>query len=61
MKNLPDACALHETIYAAAGRLVDTLFVDINPAFEVLTGFTRAEVLGKQCSGLFDLHWEGSY
>ena len=42
-----DGFALHEIICDAQGRANNYRFLDVNPAFEKLTGLTRAQVLGK--------------
>ncbi len=39
--------ALHEIILDEAGKPVDYRFLDVNPAFEVMTGMLRSEVVGK--------------
>lgn len=38
---------LHEMIYDEKGRPVDYRFLDVNPAFEKLTGLSAAAILGK--------------
>jgi len=42
------AFAYHKAIYDDQGKMVDYLFLDVNPAFEQATGLKRKEVLGKQ-------------
>ncbi|MBP7829894.1 MAG: response regulator [Kiritimatiellae bacterium] len=44
---MPGGFALHEIICNAAGTPRDYRFLDINPAFERLTGLSRAEVIGR--------------
>ena len=39
--------ALHDVIFDAAGRPVDSRIVEINPAFELITGLDRKYVTGK--------------
>ena len=39
--------ALHEMIYDAAGRACDYRFLDVNAAFEALTGLHRQELIGR--------------
>ena len=39
--------AIHEMIYDAAGRPSDYRFLDVNPAFERLTGLCRQDILGR--------------
>jgi PAS domain S-box-containing protein len=40
-------CALHEIICDASGKPVDYRFLEVNPAFEQLTGFKAAGILGR--------------
>lgn len=42
-----DGFALHEIICDEQGRPCDYRFLDVNPAFERLTGLARADLLGK--------------
>ncbi len=46
-ESMTEGFALHEIVTDEAGRPVDYRFLDINPAFERLTGLRRAEVLGR--------------
>jgi two-component system, cell cycle sensor histidine kinase and response regulator CckA len=39
--------ALHEMIFDEMGAPLDYRFLDVNPAFEAMTGLKRAEVIGK--------------
>jgi len=41
-------CALHEVIYDGNGIPVDYRFLDVNPAFERLTGLMREQVVGEK-------------
>ena len=45
--------ALHEMIYDEAGRPVDYVFLDVNPAFCAMTGVTREQVVGRRVSEAF--------
>ena len=45
--SMTEGFALHEIICDEQGQPVDWRFLDINPAFERLTGLKRAEVVGK--------------
>jgi len=45
--NMTEGFALHEIVTDEAGRPSDYRFIDINPAFERLTGLRRTEVLGR--------------
>ena len=42
-----DGCALHEMIFDAAGHPVDYRFLDVNPAFERITGLAADSVIGR--------------
>jgi PAS domain S-box-containing protein len=46
-ENLTTGLALHEMIFDSSGRPVDYRFLEINPAFEHLTGLKADEVLGR--------------
>ena len=50
MDNLPDAFAYHQLITDNDGNCVDYLFLNINQAFEVMTGLKRDAILGKKIS-----------
>jgi len=47
-KNMPEGCALHEVVTDEQGRPIDYIFLDINPAFERLTGLRKADVIGRR-------------
>ena len=47
-KNMPEGCALHEVVTDEQGRPIDYVFLDINPAFERLTGLRKADVVGRR-------------
>lgn len=42
-----DGFALHEMIYDSEGRPADYRFLEVNPAFEALTGLKAVDILGK--------------
>lgn len=46
-KNLPAGFALHEIILDEHGNPYDYLFLEVNPAFEQLTGLKSEEIVGK--------------
>lgn len=50
LENLPDAFAYHRALYDQKGSPIDYLFLDVNPAFEVMTGLRKKEVLSKKVS-----------
>jgi PAS domain S-box-containing protein len=45
--------ALHEIICDADGKPVDYRFIDVNPAFEQMTGFTAGQVVGYTAREIF--------
>lgn len=47
LKDLPAGFALHEIILNAHGNPCDYRFLDINPAFEQITGLKAEEIVGK--------------
>jgi diguanylate cyclase (GGDEF)-like protein/PAS domain S-box-containing protein len=48
-------CALHEMILDSEGIPSDYRFLEINPAFERVTGLTRGQVVGKRVLDIFPL------
>ena len=48
IKHMPDAFAYHQVIYDCQGNPTDYLFLEINSAFEKLTGLKRDEVIGRR-------------
>ena len=44
---MEEGFAIHSVIFDGSGSAVDLRFLDINPAFERLTGLKRAEVVGR--------------
>jgi PAS domain S-box-containing protein len=63
----PLGFALHEILLDEAGRPVDYVFLEMNPAFEALTGLKRGHLIGKRAlkalPGLKDdvFDWVGCY
>lgn len=47
INEMVSAFAFHEIVRDAQGRPCDYRYLDVNPAFERLTGLTRAQVVGK--------------
>jgi PAS domain S-box-containing protein len=47
--NMTEGFALHEMIYDTHGAPCDYRFLDINPAFEHLTGLKREDLIGRTC------------
>jgi PAS domain S-box-containing protein len=57
-------CALHEMLYDGDGRPCDYRFLEINPAFERLTGLQRDAVIGKRATEVLpapDPFWIETY
>ncbi len=45
--SMPEGFGLHELIYDPQGKAVDYRFLDVNPAFESLTGLSKQEIIGR--------------
>lgn len=45
---MQEGVALHEMIFDEQGTAVDYRFIEVNPAFEKLTGLKQADVIGKR-------------
>ncbi len=59
-----DGFALHEIICDSKGKPVDILFIDVNPAFERLTGLQASQIIGKTVLEIMpdiESHWIDSY
>ena len=52
VSNMLEGFALHEIILDDDGRPVDYRFLDMNPAFERLTGLRREDAVGRTARGL---------
>jgi len=67
VENLPDAFAYHQMIFDCEGRPVDYIFLDVNPAFETMTGLLRENVIGKKVTEVhpsikdLDFDWINTY
>ena len=62
--NMAEGYALHEIVTDEKGMPCDYKFLDMNPAFERLTGLRRAEVRGKRVSEVLpdlEAHWIERY
>ena len=46
-ENMTNGFALHQMLYDQAGKPCDYRFIEVNPAFEKLTGLTASQVIGK--------------
>jgi PAS domain S-box-containing protein len=61
---MTEGFALHEIIQDESGRPCDYRFLDVNPAFERLTGLSRADLLGKRVTEVLpgnEPHWIEDY
>lgn len=47
-ENMPDGFAYHKVLFDEAQRPVDYVFLEVNDAFERLTGLKREDILGKR-------------
>jgi PAS domain S-box-containing protein len=52
-REMPEGFSLHDIICNDDGKPVDYRFLDVNPAFERLTGRSREEVVGKTVLSVF--------
>ena len=66
-EKMPDAFAYHQVLYNDQGVPVDYLFIEVNSAFETLTGLQREKVIGKKVTEVHpeisdsDFDWIGVY
>jgi PAS domain S-box-containing protein len=61
---MTEGFALHEIITDGSGRPCDYRFLDVNPAFERLTGLKRADLIGKRVLDVMpdtESHWIENY
>ncbi|MCP4711808.1 MAG: PAS domain S-box protein [Planctomycetes bacterium] len=49
-ENMQSGFAYHQVIFDQENRPIDYKFLEVNEAFEIMTGFKRAEVIGKMVS-----------
>ncbi len=52
---MSEGVALHEIIYNSQHEAVDYIILDINPAYENITGLKRSEVIGMKASDLYGI------
>ena len=48
IRNAQCAYAYHQAVFDADGSMVDYIFLDVNKAFEEITGFKRNNIIGKR-------------
>ncbi|MGF7119372.1 PAS domain-containing sensor histidine kinase [Methanobacterium oryzae] len=51
--NMLEGVAIHEVIYDSFNKAVDYIIIDINPAYEDITGLKKDEVLKKKASVIY--------
>ncbi len=59
-ENMNTAFAYHKIITNETGKPIDYLFLDVNPAFELMTGLKREQVLNKTIKNILPMtedHW----
>lgn len=67
IEHLPDAFAYHQIILDDQGIPVDYIFLEINKAFEEMTGLKRQEMIGKKATEILpgiekaEFNWIGTY
>jgi len=66
LENLPDAFAYNQVVTAEDVKPVDCIFLEVNGAFEKMTGLKREEIIGNKVTEIFpaiensDLDWIGT-
>lgn len=53
LENLPYGFAYHQVIVDSIGAPVDSVLLEVNSAFEALTGLKRKDILGKRVTEVF--------
>ncbi|BER91759.1 HD domain-containing phosphohydrolase [Atrimonas thermophila] len=67
IQNLPDGFAYHQIVLDEQGQPIDYLFLEVNPAFEELTGLKREKILGRRVTEVLpgiersSFDWIGTY
>jgi len=67
IENLLDAFACHQLVTDKEGKPVDYIFLEVNPAFETMTGQKREDVIGKKVTEVIpgiehsNYGWIGTY
>jgi PAS domain S-box-containing protein len=67
IENLLDAFVYHQIITADDGTSVDYIFLEVNGAFEEMTGIKRETIIGKKVSEILpgieksEFDWIGTY
>lgn len=53
--SMSEGLATHELIFDASGRAIDYIIVDVNPAFEIITGLKRENIIGKRATEAYSV------
>ncbi len=67
IENMPNGFAYHRIIIDREGNPIDYIFLEVNPAFEKMTGLTRQQILGRKITEVIpgiieeDFDWIGVY
>ncbi|MGM0653287.1 MAG: PAS domain S-box protein, partial [Bacillota bacterium] len=67
IKNLPDAFAYHKVLTDKDGKPVDYIFLEVNSAFEEMTGLKKEMITGKKVTEVLpgieksEFDWIGTY
>jgi PAS domain S-box-containing protein len=66
-ENMLDGFAYHAIVQDSSGKPIDYIFLEVNPAFEELTGLARVSILGKRVTEVLpgiehsEFDWIGTY
>ena len=66
-ENMAEGFALHKLVTNDAGKPVDYIFIEVNPAFEKLTGLSKEKIIGKAVTEVLPgiekdpVNWIGKY
>ncbi len=67
IENMPDAFAYHRIVTGRQGEPADYIFLEVNAAFEEMTGLKREKIINKKVTEVFpdieksDFDWIGTY
>ncbi len=53
-ENMLEGVAIHEVVYNSSNKAVDYTIIDVNPAYENITGFKKDKILGKKASEIYN-------
>ena len=51
--SMTEGVAQHEVIYKTAGQPTDYIILDVNPAYETITGLSKDKIIGKKGSDIY--------